>query len=227
MVVVACRLRGNRPSVAVLVVMKSHQPPQRTGQEVREVINNLGLEPYVPLKPVPSSRQTMATSSAGLHWCLPLSGVLTSVLQPDDSQTAFCEAPVGNPRLLASAGCGKTLCLLRRCRHLSRLSGKHWIRCLVVTLTRAAKQELLARLNEEAEVADLRDSTEVTTLNSWGWRRVRNIAFSPKPVTSQSDYHFAIVNQLQGKWKDHRDVRRAGVGDGLALGYVKVPIPWG
>lgn len=131
------------------------------------------------------------------------------MLRLDASQTAFCEAPPGNLRLLAPAGCGKTLCLLYRCRYLANLSRGHRTRFLVVTFTVAAKQELLARLNEEAEFAALRDNTEVTTLNAWGWRRVRNVAFSPKLVTGPRDYHFAMLNQLQGVWKEYPDVKRA------------------
>ena len=127
----------------------------------------------------------------------------------DDSQKAFCEASVGNIRLLAPAGCGKTLCLLYRCKHLASLDPGHRTRFLVVTFTVAAKQELLARLNEDVEFATLWDTTEVTTLNSWGWRRVRNTAFSPQLVKSERDYHFAMLNQLQGIWQAHDDVKRA------------------
>jgi len=131
------------------------------------------------------------------------------VPQLDNSQIAFCEAPVGNLRLLAPAGCGKTLCLLYRCQHLAGLNPRHRTRLLVVTFTVAAKQELVMRVNEDSEFASLRDITEVTTLNSWGWRRVRNTAFSPKLVTTERDYHFAMLNQLQGVWNAHPDIKRA------------------
>lgn len=130
------------------------------------------------------------------------------MLRKDESQDAFIEAPVGNIRLLAPAGCGKTFCLLYRCRHLAGLEPRR-TRFLVVTFTVAAKQELQARLNEDRNFEQLRDTVEVTTLNSWGWRRVRNIAFSPKLLTTKADYHFAMLNQLQTVWPRHDALRRA------------------
>ena len=133
--------------------------------------------------------------------------------RPDSSQMAFCQAPVANIRLLAPAGCGKTLCLLFRCKHLADLNRRRRTRFLIVTFTVAARQELQARLNEGPQFASLRDTVEITTLNSWGWRRVRNVAFSPKLITSNPDYHFAMLNQLQAVWQRHDDVKRAIEGN--------------
>ena len=127
----------------------------------------------------------------------------------DSSQQSFVRARAGNVRLLAPAGCGKTLCLLYRCKHLTQVDSKRRIRLLVVTFTVAAKQELQARLHEDPEFAGLSDRVEITTLNSWGWRRVRNVAFNPKLITSTSDYHFAMLNQLQTVWQNFPDVKRA------------------
>ncbi|MGQ4806885.1 ATP-dependent DNA helicase Rep [Candidatus Entotheonellaceae bacterium PAL068K] len=78
-----------------------------------------------------------------------------------------------------------------------------------MTFTVAAKQELQSRLNEDTEFIGLRDTVEITTLNSWGWRRVRNVAFNPKLITSKSDYHIAMLNQLQAVWRNYDDVKRA------------------
>ncbi|MYI87489.1 MAG: AAA family ATPase, partial [Synechococcus sp. SB0672_bin_10] len=100
--------------------------------------------------------------------------------QLDDSQRAFCEAPENNNiRLLAPAGCGKTLCLLHRCKYLASQKPDERIRFLIVTFTRAAEQELSARLRDDTEFASLKESAgktsvEVTTLNAWGWKRLRN-----------------------------------------------------
>ena len=129
--------------------------------------------------------------------------------QVDTSQATFIQAPVGNIRLLAPAGCGKTLCLLYRCKHLADLDRGRRTRFLVVTFTVAAKQELQARLNEDQQFVGLGDTVEITTLNAWGWRRVRNISFSPKLITSHQDYHFAMLQQLQAVWQHHDDVKRA------------------
>ena len=83
----------------------------------------------------------------------------------------------------------------------------------MVTFTVAAKHEIQARLNEDANFVLVKDSVEVTTLNSWGWRRVRNIAFSPKLITSKADYHFAMLNQLQTVWRHHDALKRAIEGN--------------
>lgn len=125
----------------------------------------------------------------------------------DASQIEFCQAPVGNIRLLAPAGCGKTLCLLHRCKHLSETQGR--ARFLIVTFTVAAKQELAARVNEDAQFAGLRDSVEITTLNAWGWRRLRETSFNPKLITSRDDYHFTMLNQLQGVWQNYDAVKES------------------
>ena len=82
-------------------------------------------------------------------------------------------------------------------------------RFLVVTFTRAARDELLSRLDTDSEFTHIRDYTEITTLNSWGFRRIRNAAFSPRLITSKSDYHFATLNQLQPVWQKYEDIRNA------------------
>lgn len=127
----------------------------------------------------------------------------------DQYQRQFCEAAEGNIRLLAPAGCGKTLCLLYRCKHIVEQSRRQNPRFLVVTFTRAARDELKARIDSESEFAVLRDSAEVTTLNSWGFRRVRNTSFQTTLITSQSDYHFTMLNQLQPVWQVHACIKRA------------------
>ena len=129
------------------------------------------------------------------------------MIQLDDSQRAFIEAPSDqNIRLLAPAGCGKTLCLLHRCKYLAEQSSTRQ-RFLIVTFTRAAREELLSRLNEDREFIHVRDNTEITTLNSWGFRRIKNATFSPKLITSKRDYHFTMRNQLQPVWQNHERVK--------------------
>ncbi len=127
----------------------------------------------------------------------------------DVSQRLFCEAPIGNIRLLAPAGCGKTLCLLYRCQHLAEQSQGRRQRFLIVTFTRAARDELRRRVSEEADFASLRDVTDITTLNAWGYRRIRSAAFSPKLKTSRTDYHFTMQNQLQPVWRKHQSISGA------------------
>ncbi len=132
------------------------------------------------------------------------------MVQLDESQRAFVEAPIdSNIRLLAPAGCGKTLCLLHRCKFLAEQSPNRRPRFLIVTFTRAARDELSSRLNEDSEFAEIRDQTEVTTLNSWGFRRIKNAADHPRLITSKRDYHFTMLNQLQPVWRKHETVKGA------------------
>ncbi len=128
--------------------------------------------------------------------------------QLDQSQRSFCEAPPTNIRLLAPAGCGKTLCLLFRCKHLAEQAKPKRLRFLLVTFTRAAKQELSSRLDEDSGFAHLQNSIEITTLNSWGFRRIKKAAFSPRLI-KKSDYHFAMRNQLKTVWRHYEPIVNA------------------
>ena len=128
-----------------------------------------------------------------------------SQLRLDKSQMKFIQAPEENIRLLAPAGCGKTLCLLYRCKHLAAQSSS---RRLIVTFTRAARDELQSRINEDRVFAGLRDQTRVTTLNSWGLQRIRNVKHSVKTVRSNA-YQSTMNNLLQPVWLHHAVIARA------------------
>ena len=125
----------------------------------------------------------------------------------NETQIAFCEAPAGNIRLLAPAGCGKTLSILHRCLHLAKQSPRP--RFLIVAFTRAARDELQSRLVENADLAPLRDIAEVATLNSWGFRRIKAATFSPKLISTKDQYHFTVLNQLQPVWQKHEHIKAA------------------
>ena len=131
----------------------------------------------------------------------------------DSSQRKFCEAPSGNNiRLLAPAGCGKTLCLLFRCKHLIEQNRRRRLKFLIVTFTRVARDELRGRINTESEFESLRgDRVEVMTLNSWGYRRIKgdDKNYFPNLITSQRDYHFTMLNNLQTVWQSHPSIKRA------------------
>ena len=131
------------------------------------------------------------------------------MLQLDESQRAFIEAPANqNIRLLAPAGCGKTLCVLYRCKYLAEHSTARQ-RFLVVTFTRAARDELRSRLNDDREFARIRDLIEVYTLNSWGYRRIKNATFSHNLITSNYEHGQAVRGLLQPVWKTHNRIRKA------------------
>ncbi len=127
----------------------------------------------------------------------------------DASQRAFCEAPVGNIRLLAPAGCGKTLCLLYRCAHLASSADTARPRFLIVTFTRAATEELKTRLSTDDTLSHIRDTTEITTLNAWGWRRVRDTTIGANLITKQQDKQSLVLNHLQPIWEDCPSVKGA------------------
>jgi len=126
----------------------------------------------------------------------------------DTSQNAFCNAPTGNIRLLAPAGCGKTLSLLYRCVTLGQRASSAQ-RFLIITFTRAAKDELVSRINDDSTFSSVRDSIEVTTLNSWGYRRLRSTAFKSRLISSKDDFHFTMNNQLQTVWMGHEKIKQA------------------
>ena len=129
------------------------------------------------------------------------------MVQLDDSQREFIKAPDDqNIRLLAPAGCGKTLCLLHRCKYLAETSsGKP--RFLIVTFTRPARDELRSRLSIDSEFASMLDQVEINTLNAWGWRRLREQkqTHSPK-LFKKGEYRAKMENLLQPIWKQHKQI---------------------
>lgn len=128
----------------------------------------------------------------------------------DPSQWAFCSDPATHIRLLAPAGCGKTLSLLYRCKNLVE-TARSRPRFLIVTFTVAATVELKERL--EGRDFELlrrhRDLIEITTLNAWGFRRIKSSTMHPKLITAKDEYHFAVLNQLQPVWRSHAAVANA------------------
>ncbi len=132
--------------------------------------------------------------------------------QLDSSQRKFCDAPSGNNiRLLAPAGCGKTLCLLFRCKQLAErglLSGRSPF--LIVTFTRAAAGELRDRVNSDDRFSAIRDLVEISTLNKWGFRRVKSVAsVNPKLVNSKKEKYFTMLYLLQPIWQKHKFIKKA------------------
>lgn len=124
----------------------------------------------------------------------------------DVYQKQFCESWAEDIRLLAPAGSGKTHSLLWRCKSIyERKRGS--ARFLIVTFTRAARDELRKRLGENPEFADLRSSVEVATLNAWGYRRVRQNHHSAKLHTTEADRSFCVQNALQPVWQSNKLIK--------------------
>jgi DNA helicase-2/ATP-dependent DNA helicase PcrA len=142
-----------------------------------------------PCKSAPTSISTKQF----FHAARPLMSVLL-----DDIQRRFVEAEDGDIRLLAPAGSGKTHSLLYRCMELfGRSSGR--ARFLVVTFTRAARDELRARLNT-TPFAEITSACDVVTLNGYGWRRVRNAFANPRLSASDFERQTLVRNQLSAAW---------------------------
>ncbi len=117
------------------------------------------------------------------------------MLELDSSQRKFCDAPSGNNiRLLAPAGCGKTLCLLHRCKQLAERSlHSSRPRFLIVTFTRAAAGELRERVNSDGRFSAIRDLVKISTLNAWGFHRVKNVAPFPPKLIKPENYRFTML----------------------------------
>lgn len=126
------------------------------------------------------------------------------------SQRAFIQAPKsGNIRLLAPAGCGKTLCLLHRCKRLAHGLKPRPNRFLVLTFTRAAKYELETRIAEDAQFSDLAHSAEITTLNAWGWRRLGSAYGRCRQLLVKAEYQSYMKKRLGRAWEKREAIKRA------------------
>lgn len=128
--------------------------------------------------------------------------------QLDHSQLEFCASTSSNIRLLAPAGCGKTLSLLHRCGNLLARSKSH-PRFLIVTFTKAAAAELKDRLVSDPEFESVADYARITTLNAYGWQRIRDQVRNPRLLTNQTEYHFAMLNQLHPIWQSKSRIEEA------------------
>ena len=123
----------------------------------------------------------------------------TAKMKLDPSQEKFCTSKADHIRLLAPAGCGKTFAILHRCREIGA-KGDHIPRLLVVTFTKAASHELHSRLSATPAFRGIRDHITVSTLNAYGFRRMRNQLSSTKLLSSSQDRFFAMRNQLRPVW---------------------------
>lgn len=116
----------------------------------------------------------------------------------DSTQLAFVQAPERDVRLLAPAGSGKTLSLLHRCAELDRRSAGA-SSFLVVSFTRAARDELRARLTDQAFVG-FSARADVVTLNGWGHRRLRALSAQPRLHVSGFERASMVKSILAPAW---------------------------
>ncbi|OCW57069.1 hypothetical protein AWJ14_07920 [Hoeflea olei] len=123
----------------------------------------------------------------------------------DEVQKRFVLAPDEDIRLLAPAGSGKTHSLLYRCLELFDRSGGE-ARFLVVTFTRAARDELRARLGG-GSFARIAPACDVVTLNGYGWRQVRSAFTNSRLAASEFDRQNLIRGPLSGAWSEIEPLR--------------------
>lgn len=115
----------------------------------------------------------------------------------DGTQLSFVQAPERDIRLLAPAGSGKTLSLLHRCAELYRRAPDS--RFLIVSFTRAARDELKARLSGP-DFVGFASRADVVTLNGWGHRRLRSMSLSPRLHVSEFERATMIKTVLAPAW---------------------------
>ena len=135
----------------------------------------------------------------------------------DDSQLEFCQSGAQNIRLLAPAGCGKTASLLHRCRELIQRADRK-PRFLILTFTKTATAELKDRVEHDPYFEPVRGQANITTLNAWGWNRIRNLSRinNPRLLTSRNDSYFAMKNQLHPVWSGNEHLERVVTKQGNA-----------
>lgn len=126
----------------------------------------------------------------------------------DEFQLPFCTDPRRALRLLAPAGSGKTHSLLWRCLHQWEQPAKTKPRFLLFTFTKAARDELRDRLRSDPSLRPISGVVEVSTLNAWGFRRLKSKSHNLRLLTSSQDMFFAVNNILQPVWSKHKRIEK-------------------
>ena len=127
----------------------------------------------------------------------------------DASQARFCETTSDRVRLLAPAGSGKTQSLLWRCNQILQRSDASSVKCLIFTFTRAARDELVARITGDPDFARLRGAVRVDTLNRWGYSYLRNQQAGLVVKSTKSDMYFLVNNALRPLWTKSPTLEKA------------------
>jgi DNA helicase II / ATP-dependent DNA helicase PcrA len=122
----------------------------------------------------------------------------------DDSQRTFCAHPKKAIRLLAPAGSGKTHSLLWRCMSMLANAGDSKPRFLLFTFTKAARDELRDRIRSDPDYRELAGFVDITTLNSWGYRRLQQRLTNLRLITDSKTIYFTVHNQLKPIWDQER-----------------------
>ena len=121
----------------------------------------------------------------------------------DESQAAFRDDTANAIRLLAPAGCGKTMSILWRCKRLAEQRESDSAKLLLVTFTRAARDEVRARIESQSELSVLKGVLEVSTLNAWGYRVLRKRKRNLQVLEESDARKKAILSSLQTVWSEY------------------------
>lgn len=79
----------------------------------------------------------------------------------------------------------------------------------IFTFTRAAKSELISRLQNDPELSAATASVRVNTLNAWGNRIVKSTMPKARLISSQFDRKTALDNALQPVWMEFPSIKSA------------------
>ena len=129
------------------------------------------------------------------------------VMVLDSNQMAFVNSDDEFVRLIAPAGAGKTHSLLQRCLRQSAENPAD--RFLIFAFTRAARNELVERLQTDPSLRQASNSVKVMTLNAWGNRMVKNTAQKARLIANQYDQRSALDNALQPVWTQFDAISKA------------------
>ena len=122
------------------------------------------------------------------------------MLSRNSKQDEFCFSKDKHIRLLAPAGCGKSISILWRCLELNRLNPSD--KFLIFTFTRAAREELERKLNE-GEFLAVKNQIKITTLNSYGKKHLQGVKKGLKLVSSD-ERHWKVLQNLQPVWRKYK-----------------------
>jgi DNA helicase-2/ATP-dependent DNA helicase PcrA len=129
-------------------------------------------------------------------------------MQLNDAQIKFVNHTGQFIRLLAPAGSGKTASLLYLCVQVIKNDPSR--RILIVTFTRVARAVLQERISNAFEFSNLRGKVDVSTLNSLGYKFVKNehprIKIVDNPQRANTFYH-----SMQPVWSKTKYERIQGL----------------
>lgn len=122
-------------------------------------------------------------------------------MQLDSSQLAYINSTDRFTRLLAPAGTGKTLCILYKCVAILNKPDTSNAKFLIITFTRAARDELKSRIESDDCFNILRSRCTIETLNSWGFQYLkRNVNGHLQLQDSDREKYMLFNNILRPIW---------------------------